>query len=340
LILARNGLIAICLVWLGASWVHANDVIPVKVEGSGEGPNSIQWKPEATAVFMRVGKTGSAAKAQIQGSLPDSDWSVLHGTRPIVVGKKDFTFPLTLISPVSTIEVVLIDPLGNAYPQRVKFTAPDWNHSVEALQVFQLQRSTLGVALGPASINFQQTDVPTYTQTAISVTAFYTRPLSIRMDGNLTVFGTALPLSSSRNDVKVRIFGLNARLGYNPLRLKHPWYLSLMGGVYYNTMMTTPSVFGYRNVAGPQLYPLIRYRMNNRSSISTFLKFSPVSRKGFDFLGLSSYEASTGVTYGTPLGGTTGMVIAANYSHLKLALPELGASLTLKTISFSVGITY
>jgi hypothetical protein len=85
-----------------------------------------------------------------------------------------------------------------------------------------------------------------------------------------------LPVSSRGSEEALQFLGLNLRVGY---RLPLPWdrlTLQLFGGVYYVTTFYPGDLMGFKDLAGPQVYPVLNWRISGDWSFFAYGKYSPV----------------------------------------------------------------
>lgn len=219
----------------------------------------------------------------------------------------------------------------------------------------QRKRFNLFVSMGPSFINYQEQNVPDIS--LIGLTAKLSLGYLLappRWDLAFNTFITALPISqttvyydpstslfsttASASTVKVsaRFLGINGRVGYSLPFVKAPWKLSLMAGWYFTTMIVTENAFGFKNMAGPQFFPVLSRAFAGGSSLLVYAKYSPII--GLPF---GNRELAAGAGYVLPLKNGHPMTFNLDYANVSFALPgEDGVSTTAvasTSISFSVG---
>jgi hypothetical protein len=117
-----------------------------------------------------------------------------------------------------------------------------------------------------------------------------------------------------------------------------------MVGGYYTTMMVSPNTFGFQNLSGPQVFPVLRRSLSGNDSISTYVKYSPVSAGGFSITNLSSREAAFGVTYNKSLKNHHSMPFSIDYSNLKSSIESSDGSalvpVSVSSLTFGVGYNF
>lgn len=149
-------------------------------------------------------------------------------------------------------------------------------------------------------------------------------------------FYSALPLRKSTSATG-HFLGLNFRGGFWIPLWKGAWNLGVLGGYYFTTMMVNSFDFGYRDVGGPQLFPVLRRKFNNNSYVSFYFKYSPVSNR-LQLLKLTSREIAGGMAYGFP---NSSISPTLDIAHLSLDLPQLdNFKATNLTISLGLSLNF
>ncbi len=146
-------------------------------------------------------------------------------------------------------------------------------------------------------------------------------------------FYNALKLSSNQPQ-SIPFLGFNTRLGYvfTPNNLR--WRLMLNAGWYYVT--TISSGAGFQNLSGPQIFPLVRYKIAEAKSAFTYFKLSPISDK-FSFLSLTSREIAFGGGYSFPMLGKT-FTLGLDISSISLNFDETLTKSNSTTLSIGMGL--
>ena len=152
----------------------------------------------------------------------------------------------------------------------------------------------------------------------------------------LSAFLTALPVASSA-DPAARFFGLNLRAGYTLPKVRHPWRISVQGGLYYTTMWVAENAYGFRDMMGPQLFPSVSRELDNGATASAYFKFSPVGGK-FSVLSLSNHEIAFGGAYALPEKDGRRISLTLDVAFMKLDLERYGFRMS--SSSVSLGAAY
>jgi hypothetical protein len=169
--------------------------------------------------------------------------------------------------------------------------------AVAAAQTGTAEPGAFSPSLGATYISYRETNIPDLAQTALTGTVSY-RKLVGRWDFGANAYLTLVPLTKTAGSGGARFLGVNARGGYL-LTPRGRWRASLMGGVFYTTMLVSGSAFGYRNLAWRQVYPTVT-RLSGRHAWSAYVKISPLS-SGLS-LSLASRELAGGAGWTRALG--------------------------------------
>ncbi len=193
----------------------------------------------------------------------------------------------------------------------------------------------LTVSIGPSLISYKETYAPDLSETALTAKLSYLYPLAWPpIELGLSAYLTIVPLTSNQSDATARFLGVNLRAGYRIPLVHEPWVLSLMAGVYYTTMFVTDDKFGFRNLMGPQFYPVVRRFFANGSSLGGYFKYSPVG-DGAALSNLSDREIGAGISYG--FGRRNGNPVSVAFDVANLGLVVDGS--TISSTSYSLGVS-
>jgi len=201
-------------------------------------------------------------------------------------------------------------------------------------------RSAWGVSpsLGVTYVSYTQTGVAPYrgwvVTGAVALSYRLRRPA---LDFGINTYYTVLPFSEAWPNMTMRFFGMNGRVGGRLPWLSEPWTLKLMVGGYFATVFVTNNRYGYANIGGPQIYPMVIRVLSGGHSLSGYLKFSPIM-DGISVLGLASREIAGGlalVWQAAPRSIRLGLDI----SELRIDMGRAGVIET-RTGSISVGLIF
>ena len=192
----------------------------------------------------------------------------------------------------------------------------------------------VNAGLGITSLSFKEAGIADYSSTNLTLKAGMNYHFPSAWIIGLSGYATLSQLKKS-TDVSVRYFGLNARLGYQFPSVSN-WTFTLYGGAYYSTMFVTNNVFGFKNLAGPQIYPELRKSFNNGSAIIVYVKFCPVS-EGVTTFSTTNREVAAGAAYLHPLFSGHPISLSIDYSNIYFTASPLITQTSSITISLGYG---
>lgn len=292
----------------------------------------------------------------VEGAYNKADWALFYKKTWLVktaASQRSFRFPVELGGAVTIVKLGGVGPTGKMQNGSLTIQYPGWERFVErrdrkskskadsksaqksAASVPAERRVTYFTAsLSGSSIAYQEAGVPDFNMLALTPKFALQFPLvKPNLDLVLNTFFTAIPLSASRSDVTVRFLGINGRVGYRLPFVKSPWSLSILGGWYYTTMIVTNSLFGFKNLSGPQLFPLISRQISAKGSIYGYAKFAPIVAISFS---PSNRELAFGTGYVTFLGNGRPISFNLDYSSFQFTISTINVNST----SVSLGMTY
>ncbi|MDR3608899.1 MAG: hypothetical protein P4M08_16160 [Oligoflexia bacterium] len=288
------------------------------------------------------------AFAIIEGTYTRKNWTLIVG-RVKVPRDPDGHFKLKteLRSTQKNLILAAIGPDGQIEFETLKINYPGYPLDRRS------SRHSFAVGVGLTRLSYQQDassfgPATSFSEEAITVKGSYLYRLAPpRWDIGVSAFISTLTFGANIPGTSVRSLGLNARIGYNIPLPSNRWALSIMGGFYYTTMFVSPADFGFENLSGPQLFPVIRYFLPNHEALSAYLKYSPVSAGTFS-LQSSSREIAGGITYSHHLSNGHSLPFSIDVSDLvstafaNNAVSGVTESVPIKltTVSFSVGYTF
>ncbi len=305
--------------------------------------------------------------AVIEGSYTREEWSLLYETQRIKISKGVFKVEIPLSGERTEFDLVAVGPKGNLERETYAIEFEEFidvqkdpsagprkylNLSAGAGLTYILYRDDRGDSSSP--------DLTSVNELALTVKAQANYWLKYGVwDLGVSTYATVLPVlssgqarasSSSTAEVlskpKINFLGVNARVGYKLSTVRSPWSLTLAAGMYFTTMYNSTKFtssgqgFGFTNMAGPQIYPILRKELNAGRFWSAYLKFSPVSQN-LGLQSLSSYELAGGGAYGMPLGKSKSpLSLTADFSRAQLKLfTDRGTTTTLDDTTVTIGIT-
>lgn len=200
-------------------------------------------------------------------------------------------------------------------------------------------RGTFSLGLLYSIISYRESEVPDLDEQALTLKAGASRRFSKKWEASVGAYLTLLPLSQTET-TGARFFGANLRLGFTPSLFHYSnTRLTLNGGLFYTTMLVAGNVYGFRNMAGPQIFPVLSHRFENRNQLSTYFKFSPVATAGSAFTP-GNREIAAGGAYAWRLRNLKTIAFSIDLADLTLNVPQSGQTIEIRSRSVSAGITY
>lgn len=277
----------------------------------------------------------------IKGKLLGAKSNLLINGKTIVEGGKnqgDIPFEATLpIQQRLTYAVLtLINFKGEITRERIRLKVENWKKVASGPNGSKTNRLSLG--LGVTQLTYSQTDLESYSALLITPKVSYALRITEKFDFGVNLFYNAYTLSSNRSDgVEARFLGINARVGYRIPFGQSSWSLSLLGGIYYLTMMVDNREFGFRNIVGPQFFPVLRGGLGRNGSIYLYGKYSPVSTSIFGFRSLDSREIAGGAGYSHSINSLLSLVFSLDLSQLQIVIEGQKGQATTTSLSIGVG---
>lgn len=300
-----------------------------KIKGLEWGPPELQAKAEKD-------KTGrNQVSVLLKGTFKRTKTNLLIG-KQIIPLRPDQAFEtwVPVQSSDTFVDVTSVDARGNAEAEKIQIQFPSYKTFAAGTSQnpAAFKKFRFFPAIGPTYLSYTQTDIPSASGLAVTakVSLIYSF-LPSRWDIGASAFISALPLKGGLPDTTIRFLGVNLRGGYALPFLPEPWRLSLLVGAYYTTTFVTGNAYGFKNMAGPQIFPSIRRRLGNGGAISGYVKFSPVSDR-FNFLELSSREIATGATWSIPMSGGKAFTLSVDLANIQIQ----SAQTVIKTTSASL----
>ena len=200
--------------------------------------------------------------------------------------------------------------------------------------------STAQAGLQMGQLDYKQTRLSGgYNATVATLKAGYDLSLDSEGRWNLGVTGyaTLAHLSQSLDD-SPRFLGGNLRVSYRlPVEFKNSWKpkFRLAAGLYFLTVANPDGNFGFTNLSGPQLLPSVELRLPDRSILSMYLKFSPVSA-GFQIISLDNRELAVGLQWSPRWNWARSLSLGFDFSQLNVRIEDEDIDLQ----SMQLGVSY
>ncbi len=253
-----------------------------------------------------------------------------------------FEFIVSLKGIETNGRLACVTDLGSVTIENVVVKFPGLKRFLFNYAAARVPRFDAHVGLGATSIIYSEitngfsTDYKSLSATLTGGANYWVKPGRWSVSGAGYVTVTPITRSGLGESSDVRFLGINLRAGWVVPRIRRPWSFTLFGGGYYVTTIVTPRTFGFQNMAGPQLYPRLRYFRRNGDQVSTYVKFSPVA-VSLSLLNFSNREMALGVSYVFARKAISINVDASDLG-LKFIQPETGESFEMRTRTVSLGV--
>jgi hypothetical protein len=305
--------------------------------------------------------------AVLEGSYTREEWSLVYETQRIGTRKDMFRVEIPLSGDRTEFDLVAIGPKGNLERETLVVDFEEFVDIQKDPTAGPRKKFNWNLGLGFSYILYSDDrgdpsspDLTSVNELALTVktAANYWLKYGV-LDLGVSAYATVLPLFSSGqarasssataetlSKPKISFLGVNARVGYKIGAVKAPWSLTIAAGMYFTTMYQTTKFttsgqgFGFTNMAGPQLFPVLRKDLGPGRFWSAYLKFSPVSQN-FGLQSLSSHEIGAGGAYGIPMGKSNApLALTADFSRAQLKLfTDRGTTTTLDDTTVSIKVT-
>jgi len=334
---------------VAAPFVMKGSIVQAK-EDAPSVVGGVKWDSETFDVIEKADPDGTAVyTTEIRGHVSDPKKSFIANFRPLkIAADGGFSIKLTVDKDTTPIAIKTILENGTLENANYALIVPDWKLVANRAKLFKRdepKRWAFNPGLGLTSVTYTQTNTDVGTLTPIMLT--FKLGVDYRFKTNDWVIGfvgfmNLMSITPVTATTGLQFLGLNFRVGKKTSWLKTPWELSLSGGVYYLTMMTTGN-FGFQNVAGPQFYPTLRRVLGNGGAIATYFKFSPISQ-GFALMSFTNFEIATGLHYQFPKNpGKLGYSLGVDLSQLAITTVDQNGntgSANSQTISLALTVSF
>lgn len=280
------------------------------------------------------------AQATVPGKVRGERATVLFAGREVPVAPDgSFKVVFRLTSPRSQFALTAVDVRGEVRERTYLLSFPDYATWLAKQTNPHKRRFNFSAGLGYTHLNYFETGLGNFTEGAITVkgSALYVWKARL-LDLGMSAYFTAMPLSASLAGAKTRFLGLNGRIGYVLPFANEPWRISIMTGIYYTSMFTSTAseaaTFGFHDLMGPQLYPVVRYSLKRGDVLAGYFKFSPVGG-GFNLQNLDNREIAFGLSWTAPKLIQGGVTFSVDVAELALLID--GVTISSRTFSFSIG---
>jgi len=237
----------------------------------------------------------------------------------------------------TVIRLIAVGPDGQVEREKIVIFLEDYKLADHEARRRPKQLSSVMTSVGITSIRYQETGLPDFRMLALTAKISYRKVISPpNWDLGTNLFFNAVPLWDTDQNVTVRYIGLNFRIGYVVPSIYEPWRLSILGGWYYTAMLVTNNLFGFKNLNGPQLFPLLRKGIGGRKSIYIYAKFSPLS-SGFKILALSNREVAVGLGMIIRIRKVRSMIVSLDYNNIRYTENDISTVSDSASLSLGYG---
>jgi len=280
----------------------------------------------------------------LHAKVAHADWTVNFGTHvlklnPLKEGGAEFRQRVTLTEPANPMKLIFVDPLGHIYEESftVEFLGLSDFRMAEAEKAKTRPILGLTFGLGPTLISYGETGIPDFTEIGITAKIQFQRTLfHPRVEGAVNAFGTLVSIAPSVPGTQLRFLGINGRVGYQVFQPQSKFRLTFFGGYYYISTFVSDNSFGFNNVVGPQVYPLLRWQFTPKDMVFGYGKYSPVNTNPVpDF---NNHEFAFGGGWNRGLKNGHYLTIGIDYSNFGLRFRDV-ISISVSTLSFSASYT-
>jgi hypothetical protein len=266
-----------------------------------------------------------------------SSFVFLAGAQKFPVVKKDGKagVRIPLSGEMTTFTATRILPSGATFPTSWVIRWPGWRAFAKDPQSFVDRTYWFSVGAAFTVLTYSETALAPGIMLAVTAkaNAGYTFPFGLVLGGN--AFGTtAVGTVNGLEGLSLRFLGANARAGWSfNLPFLRSW-IALLGGAYFTTTFSEGSQLGFRNMTGPQLYPVFQMQPGGHS-LTTYVKFSPIwTGGGFSF---ESYELASGLSWRPTRFAQGRLSLSFDFSYLSLLIQQI---LKIEVMSYNTGLNF
>lgn len=316
--------------------LRINPTRPFSIQGLGF------FNATVPVEILKEGSPDQEIVATLKGRFKHGQWNLLGPDQNILSPmdpeeqKRPFELKVPLTSDRTPVHFISVGPFGKVEEATVFIVYHNYVSSSEGANELPSLGGGWGVGLGVSSITYSQTTLPDLSEIALTPKVSYQHPLSHHWDLGGNIFMTALPITTNQSGVSAYFLGINVRAGYSLPIIPKPWTLSIAVGGYYTTMTSSGRDFGYRNMFGPQVFPVLRRSLGPKNMIGTYFKYSPVTGGGSPF-NFSSHELATGLSLTHLLANRKSISFTLDYSQITVQISPIVATNTAITGGASYG---
>ena len=294
----------------------------------------------------------------LKGRFTKKDRTLVYNNEEIETDEHgNFSMEVEVTSEKQKVTLLSIDDKGSVQKQKVEIDFPDWKefekeqHPVEVVpppsppspidqpvEEPKPKKFSITPALGYTIISYEQTYVSKLTETVITPKVSASYNLSKRWSIDANAFYNALLVSHAQS-AHIEFLGINGKVGYTVPKLSNEhWILKLSAGYYFNTSFSHSQSFGYKNVNGPELFPMLTHLFPKEQAAWLYFKYSPIFN-GLALLSLNNTEMGIGAGFSfAPSKKRRVLSITADIVVMKIQL--VGVAVTANSYTFGVGYRF
>jgi hypothetical protein len=245
-----------------------------------------------------------------------------EGARLLVDSKKiqlkpdnTFAYLLNMTDSKQILEFTAVDSFGKIQTESIEVEFKNYESYFKQILLNSKKRLYITAGLGLSSVSYTQTNVNSVSQINLDfdLMARYNFK-SLPLDISSTTSVTAATLNSN-TATPMRFVNFDALIGYAFRFIEEPWRLSLLGGFYYLTTISSSTSIGYGDISGFRLYPVLRKKLRSGSQIMFFFKYSPIYGQDAE-----NNDMAIGSYYYLDRGKKNPFFFKLEYHRLKLAI--------------------
>lgn len=293
----------------------------------------LKWFPKDHRSESLAGKP----VGRVAGHFLRKGWKLLYQDKEVQVSSNGrFTLDVPAAAYPAQFILKAKDEFGNVETQNFNLTLSAGAVGTDtATEPKKQSKYSIHVGVGYSGISFDQSRRDSLSVGLVTPKLAVTYWISDKFDLSLSSYYSAATVSTTAAaGIDTKFLGINGRVGYYPSFFKEPLRMGILFGFYYTTMMVTNDVFGFKNLAGPQLFPTIRYRLSPQHSLLGYFKFSPIAAN-FSILSLSNREVAYGLGYS--FLRANGHSITFNLDASSLTLESTTTLINSNALTFGLG---
>jgi hypothetical protein len=251
----------------------------------------------------------------------------------------NFSIDVVIRSKKTEFSLLAIGVKGEVEKYSFEILFPDWEKFLETLYQSKKKLWNISPGIGVVGVFYRQTSISDVNEwgLATKVSGTYEfRSGRWNLGGN--AYYTPWIFYTSQSGMSIQFLGGNLRLGYVIPQVRSPWRLNVMAGGYFATSFSSPSTFGYANIFGPQLYPVLQRGLSKNRLVWAYGKYSPIMSGG-SLLTFDNAEIALGGGFSfSPL--KSGHVVSATLDLSILELQFTGGSVQSTTVTLGGSYTF